>query len=88
MLVLIILRFHRGTPDRTIHSTTWMYGGSFQSHTSEHVLDYVLEELDIVLIMSVNPGFGGQSLITRFFDEKIRTQLKIIIQLLSKLMGV
>ena len=27
------------------------------------VLDYVLEELDLVLLMSVNPGFGGQSFI-------------------------
>jgi ribulose-phosphate 3-epimerase len=26
-------------------------------------LDYVLEDLDLVLVMSVNPGFGGQSLI-------------------------
>jgi len=27
------------------------------------VLDYVLESLDLVLVMSVNPGFGGQSFI-------------------------
>src|SRR5690606_19653144 len=27
------------------------------------VLDYVLEDLDLVLLMSVNPGFGGQSFI-------------------------
>ena len=29
------------------------------------MLDYVLEEVDLVLVMSVNPGFGGQS----FIDE-------------------
>jgi ribulose-phosphate 3-epimerase len=32
-------------------------------HTHESALDYVLEDVDQVLIMSVNPGFGGQSFI-------------------------
>ncbi len=31
--------------------------------TSLHCLDYVLEDLDLVLLMTVNPGFGGQSYI-------------------------
>ena len=52
-------------------------GVSLNPHTSEHVLDYVLEELDLVLVMSVNPGFGGQSLIERVFPkiERIRKRI-------------
>lgn len=38
-------------------------GVALNPHTPETVLDYVLEELDLVLVMSVNPGFGGQSMI-------------------------
>lgn len=33
------------------------------------VLDYVLEKLDFVLVMSVNPGFGGQSFIPAVFPK-------------------
>lgn len=32
--------------------------------TPEDALEYLLEEVDLVLVMSVNPGFGGQSFIT------------------------
>lgn len=38
-------------------------GVSLNPATSLHCLDYVLEELDLVLLMTVNPGFGGQSFI-------------------------
>ena len=38
-------------------------GVSLNPATSLNVLDYVLEDLDMVLIMSVNPGFGGQAFI-------------------------
>jgi ribulose-phosphate 3-epimerase len=38
-------------------------GVSLNPHTSEEVLRYVIGELDLVLVMSVNPGFGGQSFI-------------------------
>lgn len=38
-------------------------GVALNPHTPIHVLDDVLEELDLVLIMSVNPGFGGQKFI-------------------------
>jgi len=52
-------------------------GVALNPHTPESVLDYVLEELDLVLVMSVNPGFGGQSLIERVFPkiERIRKRI-------------
>ena len=38
-------------------------GVSLNPATPLHYLDHILEELDLVLMMSVNPGFGGQSFI-------------------------
>lgn len=38
-------------------------GISLNPATPEGALDYLLEDIDLVLIMSVNPGFGGQSFI-------------------------
>ena len=38
-------------------------GVSLNPGTPAEALDYVLEEIDLVLVMSVNPGFGGQSFI-------------------------
>jgi ribulose-phosphate 3-epimerase len=38
-------------------------GVALNPHTSEDGLRYVLPDLDLVLVMSVNPGFGGQSFI-------------------------
>ncbi len=38
-------------------------GVSLNPATPLSVLEYVLEELDLVLVMTVNPGFGGQSFI-------------------------
>jgi ribulose-phosphate 3-epimerase len=43
-------------------------GVSLNPATPAKVLDYVLEEVDLVLVMSVNPGFGGQS----FIDGQLR----------------
>ena len=39
-------------------------GVSLNPATPADALDYVLEQLDLVLVMSVNPGFGGQKFIT------------------------
>jgi ribulose-phosphate 3-epimerase len=49
-------------------------GVSLNPATSTHVLDYALDNLDLVLIMTVNPGFGGQKFIESVLPkiEKIR----------------
>ena len=39
-------------------------GVSLNPATPAKMLDYVLEDVDLVLVMSVNPGFGGQKFIT------------------------
>lgn len=38
-------------------------GAALNPSTPPDVIDYVLDELDVILVMSVNPGFGGQSFI-------------------------
>lgn len=45
--------------------------------TSLHWLDHVLDKLDIVLLMSVNPGFGGQRFIPATLD-KLRAARRIL----------
>lgn len=39
-------------------------GVSLNPATSENILEYVLDKIDLVLVMTVNPGFGGQSFIS------------------------
>ncbi|MCY0871436.1 ribulose-phosphate 3-epimerase [Acidithiobacillus caldus] len=64
-------------PEATIHldrsiqlikSLGCKAGVSLNPATPLSVLDYVLESIDLVLVMSVNPGFGGQS----FIDYSLR----------------
>jgi len=43
-------------------------GVSLVPSTHEDALDYVLEKLDLILVMTVNPGFGGQ----KFLDSQLR----------------
>lgn len=52
-------------------------GVSINPSTPESVLEYVLDRLDLILVMSVNPGFGGQSFIPAMV-EKVR-RLKAMI---------
>ncbi|WP_417449200.1 ribulose-phosphate 3-epimerase [Kordiimonas sp.] len=43
-------------------------GVSLNPGTPESTIDYLYEELDLILVMSVNPGFGGQS----FIESQLR----------------
>ena len=77
--------------DRTIQAirqTGAKAGVALNPHTPEQVLDYVLPMLDLVLVMTVNPGFGGQSLIERVFPKMERIRKRIDTEGLSTLIEV
>ena len=66
--------------DRTIgliHSLGKKAGVALNPGTSLHTLDYILDQVDMVLIMTVNPGFGGQTYIP-YCDKKIKDLRSII----------
>ena len=66
--------------DRTVHAvleTGRKAGVVLNPSTSLHVLDYILSDIDMVLLMSVNPGFGGQAYIPKI-TEKIRTLRRMV----------
>jgi len=55
-------------------------GVSLNPATPAKTLDYILEEIDLVLVMSVNPGFGGQS----FIESQLR-KIEAIRKMIDKL---
>lgn len=62
-----------------IKSLNMKRGVALNPHTPIHFLDNILDDVDLVCLMSVNPGFGGQSFIPQTID-KIRTLKKMIQQ--------
>lgn len=52
-------------------------GVSLNPHTPENVIEYVLDNIDMVLVMSVNPGFGGQSFIPSQLEKIARIKKMI-----------
>ncbi|OIQ98418.1 ribulose-phosphate 3-epimerase [mine drainage metagenome] len=52
-------------------------GLSLNPATPESVLEYVLDKLDLILVMSVNPGFGGQSFIPAALEKVKRIKAMI-----------
>ena len=55
----------------------------FNPATPLHVLEHVMDKLDLILLMSVNPGFGGQSFIPHTL-EKLATVRKMIDDYVAK----
>ncbi|NGN42776.1 ribulose-phosphate 3-epimerase [Mesorhizobium sp. CGMCC 1.15528] len=52
-------------------------GVSLNPSTPESVIEYVLDRLDLVLIMTVNPGFGGQAFIPAMVEKVKRVKAMI-----------
>jgi len=66
--------------DRTLHQIRELgakAGVALNPSTPPAVLEYVLDSLDLVLVMSVNPGFGGQAFIPTSYAKvrQVRTLL-------------
>lgn len=69
------LHLHRTIQEIKSHGV--LAGVSLNPATPIETLEHIIEDLDLVLIMTVNPGFGGQSFI-KSMEEKIRTLRKLI----------
>jgi len=50
----------------------------FNPATPLHCLDHVMDKLDVILLMSVNPGFGGQSFIPGTLDKLRQVHRRIL----------
>ncbi|WP_111308063.1 ribulose-phosphate 3-epimerase [Confluentibacter sediminis] len=64
---------------QAIKSEGMKAGVALNPHTNVNLLEDIINDIDIVLIMSVNPGFGGQS-----FIENTYTKIKNLKELIVK----
>ncbi len=62
-----------------LHRTLWTIrnegmktGVSLNPHTPVNVLENIISEIDLVILMSVNPGFGGQKFIQSTYQKVIK----------------
>lgn len=62
---------------QNIHSKGMKAGVSLNPHTPVEVLQDILRDIDLVLLMSVNPGFGGQSFIENTYNKVKRLKSMI-----------
>lgn len=77
------IQFHPEASDHIDRSLQLIRAGGcraglvFNPATPLHYLDYVMDKIDQVLIMSVNPGFGGQSFIPTALDKIAQVRQRI-----------
>ncbi|BAX80856.1 ribulose-phosphate 3-epimerase [Labilibaculum antarcticum] len=64
---------------QNIHSHGMKAGVSLNPHTPVSVLEEIITDIDLVLLMSVNPGFGGQS-----FIENTYAKVEKLVQLIKE----
>ena len=57
---------------QNIHANEMKAGVSLNPHTSVELLSDIIEDVDLVLLMSVNPGFGGQKFIKNTYSKIVR----------------
>jgi ribulose-phosphate 3-epimerase len=62
---------------QSIHTLGMKAGVSLNPHSPVHLLEEIIQDIDLVLIMTVNPGFGGQQFIPNSY-KKVR-ELKTLI---------
>lgn len=55
-----------------IHNEGMKAGVCLNPHTPVHLLEDIISDLDLVLLMSVNPGFGGQKFIQNTYQKVIK----------------
>lgn len=60
-----------------IHNAGMKAGVALNPHTPIHVLQDIIQDLDLVLLMSVNPGFGGQTFIENTINKTAQTRTLI-----------
>jgi ribulose-phosphate 3-epimerase len=73
---------------QSIRSHSMKAGVVLNPHTPVHLLDSILEQADLVLLMSVNPGFGGQHFITETLRKISKLKEMIIRKNLPTLIEV
>lgn len=64
---------------QNIKSLGMKAGVAINPHTSIHLLEDIIADIDLVCVMSVNPGFGGQKFIENTY-EKIKSLKQLIVK--------
>jgi ribulose-phosphate 3-epimerase len=73
-----VTHLHRAI--QQIHSLGMKAGVVLNPHTQINLLEDIIADIDVVLLMSVNPGFGGQKFIENTYDRIVRLKKLILIR--------